>query len=205
MRPTIMLRACAGLLILAYGAPIAAQHWPVADPYKQHPEDRNKLVRLAGIEVKGTRLPTESILRLAQLKIGQMVNYDILAAVCDRITHTGLISTVDYAYKVQPGQAGVVVSFLFFDELPLLPVSISPAEDSGHLWSCLEAADPIFTRSMPNTKAAINFYTANIDRCLANAGASDTHAVSSVLCGPDKKPVQIVFSVREKSPATTSQ
>ena len=40
-------------------------------------QDRNGYVKVAGIEIGGTRLPTQSIVRLLGLTIGHMVNSDL--------------------------------------------------------------------------------------------------------------------------------
>jgi hypothetical protein len=160
-------------------------------------EDHHRLVELLGVEWNGTRLPPSSLMRLSQLKIGQKVNYDILNQVASRITSTGLVSTVDYAYNVQPGKPGVVVSFKLSDELPLLPASIYPAANEQLLWACLQSADPIFTKDMPNTVNAMKFYAANIDRCLEMGSHNhDFYAHATTACDPKGKATKIVFDIR---------
>lgn len=196
------IRAAALLFVIA--PLLNAQAWPAANPYKQG-QDRNKLVELAGIEVTGSRLPAESVIRLSGLKVGQMVNYDILTKACDRITSTGLVSTVDYAYNVKPGTPGVVVSFKLWDEQSLLPVTIYPEANAELLWGCLQAADPIFTREMPNTKAAIRFYTANIDTCLQNGSKNNNFFASpTTACDIKGKAERIVFNIKEREPGATA-
>lgn len=129
----------------------------------------------------------------------QRVNYDILSEACRRITSTGLIKAVDYAYNVAPDRPGVVVSLNVFDEAPLLPAKIVPEEDSGPIWSCLSSADPIFVRELPNTKDAMSFYAANIDKCLKNYNRTDAHAIASVACDAQGKAVEIIFDIRPKT------
>ncbi len=174
-----------------------AQSSPPADAANQQ-IDRHKLVQLAGFEMKGSRFPPSSIIRLSGLKVGQMVNYDILSEACNRITSTGLVSTIDYAYNVEPGRPGVMVSFKLWDELPLLPASIYPQEDEDRIWGCLQSADPIFTRELPNTKAALHFYSANIDQCLHNAGQPNEYTSATVACDAKGKAAAIVFNIRDK-------
>jgi hypothetical protein len=184
------------LLLTAMARLSVAQSPPTAGADQQI--DRHKLVQLAGIEVTGTRFPTNSIIRLSGLKIGQMVNYDVLSEACNRITSTGLVSTIDYAYKVEPGKPGVVVSFKLWDELPLLPASVYPHENEDRLWACLQSADPIFTRELPNTKAALHFYTTNIEQCLANDAQHNLYPSASVVCDAKGKAATIVFIIRDK-------
>jgi hypothetical protein len=173
------------------------QSAPAVDANKKE-VDPHKLVELGGIEVNGSRLPAASIIRLSNLKVGQKVNYDIINEACHRITSTGLVSLVDYAYNLEPGKPGVAVSFTVTDEMPLLPAKIYPPEDSDLIWACLQSADPIFTREMPNTRNALKFYATNMNRCLENVGARQDYARPSVVCDRLGKAAEIVFSIREK-------
>jgi hypothetical protein len=192
------VRTIAALLAIVAFSPLARAQNSTA-PVPNKPEaDAHKLYRLAGIEVNGTRLPTNSVVRLSGLKTGQMVNYDIINGACRRITSTGLASLVDYAYILQPDKSSVVLSLKVTDEMPLLPAKIYPREDEDQIWACLKSADPIFTRELPNTRNALGFYSRNINRCLENAGAPDTHARPSVVCDRQGKAAEIVFSIREK-------
>ncbi|MGI8958588.1 MAG: hypothetical protein ACR2IV_02275 [Bryobacteraceae bacterium] len=186
------------LLAVAFLSPIASpQNSPAADPDKKE-VDPHKLVELGGIEVNGSRLPANSILRLSALKVGQKVNYDLINEACHRITSTGLVSLVDYAYTLEPGKPGVVLSLKISDELPLLPAKVYPPEDGDQIWGCLQSADPIFTRELPNTRNALGFYATNINRCLQDAGLRKIYARPSVVCDRLGKAAEIVFSIREK-------
>jgi hypothetical protein len=111
------------------------------------------------------------------------------------------VALVDYAYNLEPGKPGVVLSFTVTDETPLLPAKVYPPEDEDRIWKCLESADPIFTREMPNTRNALGFYATNINRCLENAGARQDYARPSVVCDRLGKAAEIVFSIREKAAA----
>jgi len=196
------VRTIAALLAFASFSP-AGRAQTSTSPNSNKPEvDPHKLVELGGFEVNGTRLPAASIIRLSGLKVGQKVNYDIINEACHRITSTGLASLVDYAYNLEPGKPGVVLSFTVTDEMPLLPAKIYPPEDSDQIWACLQAADPIFTRELPNTRNALGFYSTNINRCLENAGARQDYARSSVVCDRLGKAAEIVFSIREKRAST---
>ncbi len=133
-----------------------------------------------------------------------MVNFTMMNEACHRITSTGLVKLIDYAYDAYPGKPGVTLTFTIIDEAPLLPVHIFPQEDEDAVWTCLQAADPIFTREMPNTIDALNFYKVNINRCLVNAGRSDEQARRRVACDITGHPAQIVFNIREK-PVTAAR
>lgn len=158
-------------------------------------EDQHKLVQLDGIEVTGTRLPAESIIKISGLKIGQMINDDILKQASDKITSTGLVKGLNYGYDVLSGKAGISLSLKVFDEVPLLPVRILPEEDAQAVWSCLQSADSIFTREMPNTQKAIHFYSINIARCIGNSDAARDRVAAKVTCDPTGKSIAIEFNI----------
>ena len=169
-------------------------------------EDHHKLIDLLSLEWTGTRLPAASLMRISGLKVGQKVNYDILNEASARITSTGLVSAIDYAYNVQPGKPGVVVSFKLSDELPLLPSTIFPTENEELLWSCMQAGDPIFTRELPNTANAMKFYAVNMDRCLGlGSHNGDFHVHATTACDPKGKATKIVFNVIHAGGTTSPQ
>ncbi len=169
------------------------------------PADQDKLVQLSGIDVKGTRLPGDSIIRLSGLKLGQQINYRMVDEACRKITSTGLIKTINYGYQVQPDRPGVVLSLRIVDESPLLPAKILPAEDTEKIWGCLQAADSIFTRELPNTKGALAFYKLNIERCITSHGQTDAYVSPSVACDAKGVATQIVFDIRAKLPGPAAR
>lgn len=183
-----LFRSC-GLLFLLFCFSVSGSSQSHQAP------DSGKLVELAGFQVKGTRIPTESIIRLSALKVGQKVNYAIIDQACHKITSTGLVKLIDYAYEVQPGKPGIVLSFTLVDELPLFPAKILPAEDTDRIWQCLESSDPIFTRELPNTSNALKFYTTNINRCIQIHGQHDAYVHASVACDVHGNAAQIVFDI----------
>ncbi len=188
--------ACSSTIAFTQTSPVSTSNKPEVDPHK--------LYQLTGFEVSGTRLPTNSVIRLSGLKVGQKVNYDIINEACHRITGTGLASLVDYAYILQPDKSAVVLTLKITDEMPLLPAKIYPPEDADGLWGCLQSADPIFTRELPNTRNALGFYVTNMNRCLENLGERNEYARSAVVCDRLGRAAEIVFNVREKQAAGPS-
>ncbi len=167
-------------------------------------EDHHKPVRLERVDVTGTRLPPESIIKIAGLKTGQMINDDLLKQASDKITSTGLVKGLDYGYNIVPGKSGVYLTLKVFDEGPLLPARILPAEDAEPIWSCLQSADPIFAREMPNTEKAIRFYSINIARCIGNSAAAKDRVAATVACDGTGKSIAIDFHVSEKKAASAA-
>lgn len=152
-------------------------------------------VVIDGIEIEGTHLPRESIIRLMGLRIGQTVDTDTLLAACDRMSKTGLVADINYSFRQDPGKAGSVVVFKFWDEKPLLPATVFPPENETAAWACLQSADPIFSKQLPNTVNALKFYVANLDKCITETAARPLHAVAKVVCDANSKPARIEFRI----------
>jgi hypothetical protein len=160
---------------------------------------------LEGLQVTGTRLPVESVIRISGLKVGEMINDETLKQASDKLTSTGLIKGLDYGYNLVPQTNGVYLMLNVFDEGPLLPAEILPAEEAEPVWHCLQAADPIFTKEMPNTEKAIHFYSINMARCLQNSESARERISATVACDGTGKSIAINFHVRPTGTATTPQ
>ena len=162
--------------------------------------DNKAPVTLAGIEIEGSHLPAPSVIRLLGLQAGQRVDYDMLAAACDRLLSTGLVADATYSYVSKTDKTNVTVVFRIWDEEPLLPASVFPEANEPHVWSCLAGADPIFAKQLPNTKNALRFYVANINKCIADSSNQQLHAEAKVICDPNLKPSRIEFRIEPGLP-----
>lgn len=130
--------------------------------------DDLKLVPLESIGVKGTRLPASSVIMLTGLKPGQAVNALTVNKACQRLTATGLVKNVAFDYETVEGKQSVGLELKLTDELPLYPARIQVTGFDEHdVWTWLTSLDPLFTRQLPVTEAALRFYTANIGKVLA--------------------------------------
>lgn len=159
--------------------------------------DRHEPMRLDAIEVTGTRLPPPSVIRVSGLKVGETITDENLKQATDKITSTGLVKGIDYAFNPGNGKQGVSLSLHVFDEGPLLPVRIEPLDIATQVWSCLQTADPIFTAEMPNTEKAIHFYSVNMARCLGDSGAERERVSATVACDGSGKSIAIDFHLRQ--------
>ena len=57
--------------------------------------------------------------------------------------------------------------------------------------------DPLFTRELPRTERALNYYAAAIERCLKSAGRENEYASAVVSGDAQGKAKQIVFEIRQ--------
>jgi hypothetical protein len=166
-------------------------------------QDKTARITIAGIQVEGTHLPADSVVRLLGLKVGQTVDDDQLLAACDKVSRTGLVADIDYSFRPMPDHSGSVVIFKLWDEMPLLPASVFPKENETAVWSCLQGADPIFARQLPNTTNALKFYVANLDRCITQTSERPLHAEAKVRCDENLKPAAIEFRIEPGTAAET--
>src|SRR5579875_2174648 len=161
------------------------------------PPEADKLVRIDEIDIRGTRWPADSVVRLSGLTIGENVNDSIVNAACHKITASGLVKTVDYGYAMYPDKPGVALTLTLQDETPLLPAAIQPEGDGERLWGCLASADPLFTRELPRTERALKYYSAAIEKCLKAVGRENEYGSAVVTGHAQGNARQIVFQIRK--------
>ena len=75
-------------------------------------------VKILSIQVKGSRLPEESILRLAGLDVGQVIDEAKLRKALQTASASGLFSNIAYSYEYQPGTTDVSLELVVTDQLP---------------------------------------------------------------------------------------
>ncbi len=134
--------------------------------------DAQKLVTIREIAVEGTRLPGRSVIRLAQIKIGDQVNFLKLNDALQKVMRSGLISHIDFEYESLPDkETDVILHMKCTDEKPVARASIQiPKVNEDEVWTWLTNVDPIFTRDMPPTEAAIQLYSFWIGKYVADHG-----------------------------------
>lgn len=154
------------------------------------------MVEIEKITVEGTRLPSDSVIRLFGIKVHDRVNKLIVNTACQKIAATGLVKTINYAYEVYPDQPAVNLILTVTDEGPLLPATIRPAGDETRLWSEMQALDPIFSRELPPTEKALDFYSRNLEKCLQAERRNNEYANPNVTADSSGKLIGIVFEIR---------
>ena len=134
--------------------------------------DAQKLVTIRRILVEGSQVPPLSVLRLAKISVGDQVNFVILHAAMERVTHTGLISNIDFEYESVPDkETDVILHMRCTDVARTAKASIEIAKvNEDDVWTWLTQVDPMFTREMPPTEAAIRFYSRTIGKYMEMHG-----------------------------------
>jgi hypothetical protein len=134
--------------------------------------DAQKLVKIQRILVEGTRLPTLSVIHLAQIKAGDEVNFIKLHSALQKVAQSGLIRNIDFEYESVPdSETDVVLHLICTDEKPSATASINiPKVSEEDIWKWLVEVDPLFTRQMPPTEAAIRLYSNWIGKFMESHG-----------------------------------
>jgi hypothetical protein len=149
--PSNFVRARLGQLVILAGVLnlSAVAQGTVADAGK-------KPVRLLSIHVKGSRLPEQSVIRLAGLEVGQVIDEARLRKALQSASASGLFSNIAYSYESAPGTTDVSLELVVTDQLPTVPATINVEHiDSEKVWEYLVHADPLFTRELPPTEAPL--------------------------------------------------
>src|SRR6266849_3961878 len=122
--------------------------------------DAQRLVKIQRIIVEGTRLPALSVIRLAQIKAGDQVNFVKLHAAMQKVTQSGLIGNIDFEYESLPDQeTDVILHMKCTDVKAAAKASIQiPNVNEDDVWNWLTEVDLLFTRDMPANEAAIRIY-----------------------------------------------
>lgn len=134
--------------------------------------DAQKLVTIRQILVEGTRLPARSIINLAQIKTGDEMNFVKLNTALQKVTRSGLIGNVQFEYESLPDkETDVVLHLKCTDVNPTATASINiPKMNEEEIWAWLAQIDPLFTRKMPPTEAAIRLYSNWIAKFMESHG-----------------------------------
>ena len=151
------------------------------------------IVTIEKIVVKGTRFQLLSVQNLSGLRVGQKVSEAEVRKACRKLTESGLVNNVDYNYESLDDPNVVALELKIEDAMPLLPAAIKiPGLDAEDIWRYLEGIDPLFTRKLPRTERALNFYSRFIERYLKTLNRSD-RIISEVIADSNNLAVGIVF------------
>ena len=129
-------------------------------------------VIIPDVWVKPTRLPQRSVIRLAQIKVGDQVNFAKLNEAMQQVTKSGLIHNIEFEYESLPDkETDVILHMKCVDVKPVAKASIQiPKVDEEEVWTWLTGVDPLFTRDMPPTEAAIKLYAFWIGKYMESHG-----------------------------------
>jgi outer membrane protein assembly factor BamA len=134
--------------------------------------DARRVVTIRRITVQGTRLPTLSVIGLAQIKAGDQMNFDKLRRALQKVTASGLISNIDFDYESLPDrETDVVLHLKCTDVKATAKASMQiPKVNEEDVWNWLGQMDALFTREMPANEAAIRLYSHGIGKYLESHG-----------------------------------
>ena len=174
---------------------------------------------LRSLTFRGNRTYTrEQLLAVCGLKLGQQVAKPEFDAARDQLLATGMFETVGYQFGPGPGGQGYAANFDIVEVAGRFPVQF---ENLGvatpEIEAYLKSRNPLFTPSLPGTKAVLDYYTRLLQEFLATknqpsrvvgevvASAKDEYKI--VFRSADGLPPvsQVTFSGNDAIPAVTLQ
>lgn len=172
------------------------------EPREGKAGDADKLVTIRQIKVEGTRLPALSVIRLAQIKAGDEVNFIKLRAAVQKATQSGLIANVEFEYESLPDKETDVVLYMKCTDVKAsarASIQIAGVNEDD-LWNWLQQVDPLFAREMPPTEAAIRLYSHWIGKYMESHGAATFADTSAIVADASSSAVggvtdRLVFKV----------
>jgi outer membrane protein assembly factor BamA len=201
-----MLKILGVVALLGFSLSVADTAAGQDSPQSQgSPEGRAQIVQVQRIFVKGTRLPSLSVIRIMGLKAGDQVDDAIVNAACHRLSSTGLVKSVDYQYAVFPDKPGVQLTLTVVDEAQLVPASIQPEQDQEAIWAALKQVDPLFGPELPPNVKALDFYSKNLTGCLKRMGRTDEYAAARLVGKPGEDPTAVVFEIKKYKGQSTAE
>jgi hypothetical protein len=172
----------------------------------QSRNDSEELVRIQKFTVQGTRFEPHSIQILTGLSPGVEINEAVVRKAIGRMMESGLVKSVDYNYESLKDPKSVVLELNIIDETPLLPATIEiPGVDAEQVWQYLASLDPLFTRELPRTQKALDFYIHGITDYLRTNKRKDV-IVSIITGDATGEATGIIFKPAERRrPSRPSQ
>ncbi|MDQ2900893.1 MAG: hypothetical protein M3Y07_14000, partial [Acidobacteriota bacterium] len=146
------------------------------------------------------RLPSEEILKVAALRLGQLAGKEDFEAARDRLIATGMFETVGYQFAPSPKGPGYDASFQVVEMNQVYPVhfealSLPDAEIEGYL----KERNPLYRPELPGTKNVLDQYAREIETLLASKNHPDKVVGEMVSAGGNR--LEILFRSATALPA----
>jgi outer membrane protein insertion porin family len=144
--------------------------------------------------------PTQQVLAVAGLKIGQLAGKPEFEAARDRLTASGLFETVGYRFEPGPDGKSYRASFQVTEVGPILPVRFNGlGVPDADLEAILRSKDPLYIPGkLAASRPLIERYTAWIKEYLAAKGV-DSKITGSVAPWPEQ--LAVVFRPDKELPS----
>jgi outer membrane protein assembly factor BamA len=120
---------------------------------------------LESVYLEGTSLTRDSVLEIADLRIGSPVDQAAIEAGCARLKDSGLFESINYRYAPGP-KNGYAVTLTLSDQSLLSAFFDLPGIDESELWTWLISLYPRFDHRVPGTDAAQAFIAKKVEKHL---------------------------------------
>src|SRR5260370_22817998 len=132
---------------------------------------------LESVSVEGTAISRATVLEIAGLRIGALVNKSAIEQACGRLQESGIFSAIDYHYAPGP-KHGYVLTLKLMDPGSLSEAAIDiPGIDENEVWQWLSSRYPDFNHKVPGADVAQQYLARQIEAHLG-ARLEGQHIVS---------------------------
>ncbi len=123
---------------------------------------------IASLTVEGaTHFPSDKILAVSGLKVGQLADKAAFDAAREKLLATGYFETVGYSYE-PAGKTGYAAKFQVLEVQPLYPVQIvGVTGDDKAMQQSLGAGDPLYRGVVPGTQESLDRMARRLSEYLA--------------------------------------
>lgn len=127
---------------------------------------------IEAISIEGNEVyPTEAVVALTGLKVGEPASKEIFEAARDRLLAAEIFSSVGFRYEPGPSKTGYAVTFEVVEIEQRFPFRVAGLPgDEKPLREYLRQKLPLYTEEIPATKGVLDRYGAAIREYLAENG-----------------------------------
>lgn len=188
-RMSILMVLCAGL-VFGQATKKSARKPAVKPDAVEAIKQADPLVKSIGVE--GNKiLNAESVLKVAEIKVGDKIDKAAFDAAQARLLATGYFETVAYRYKSADGLS-FAATLEVSEVQPFLPVRIEALpETQAAIVAWLKANDPMFTGKMPGTQQVLERTVREIEQFLAARNHPERVVARVMSLAADKLEIQI--------------
>jgi hypothetical protein len=124
---------------------------------------QNASFPLESVALEGATLSKESVLEIAGLRIGALVDKAAIEEACEKLRDSGIFQSITYRYAPGP-KRGYALTLIIAGHDALADSTLDfPGIDENALWQWLVAQYPAFNHKVPGNEAAQQFIANKIE------------------------------------------
>jgi outer membrane protein assembly factor BamA len=124
---------------------------------------QNASFPLESVSLEGTTLSKQTVIEIAGLRIGALVDKTAIERACEKLRDSGMFQSITYRYAPGP-KRGYALTLIIADHESLADSTLDfPGIDDNALWQWLVSQYPAFNHKVPGNDAAQQFIAKKIE------------------------------------------